>query len=349
MIQTQKESLKVIQTENEIWFEYLISAPPVSRKTVTTEKAVVPPQGTSAKKATNTNAEKAADTNDDNAAGTHAKKTPDNAAENAHGTIPEKSPVTAVENAPGTIQEKSPDTAAVDTPGTNPEKSPDTAVEKAPGKVAEELAPTLHESLVEIAPTSSSALLASRLSSLPPGPSSQSSILSVGLSSQAGSSSQGGLLGFLSCMPLSGLSHTVADEVFDPEQFGKDSDESDESDEGDAFRKKAFSAGKSPARMVRTRSQTSQSNSVDMIGKIIFAHKGKSIPCWFPGKVLKKTSKGLEIEFFAQLGVQICTEKNTMLYDDFFLKRGDSSSTLFKVPLNLKDKFEEGLKLASSK
>ena len=101
--------------------------------------------------------------------------------------------------------------------------------------------------------------------------------------------------------------------------------------------------------MVRTRSQTSQSNSVDMIGKIIFAHKGKSIPCWFPGKVLKKTSKGLEIEFFSQLGVQICTEKNTMLYDDFFLKRGDSSSTLFKVPLNLKDKFEEGLKLASSK
>ena len=221
---------------------------------------------------------------------------------------------------------------------------------KIPDKVAEELAPTLHESLVEIAPTSSSALLASQLSSLPPGPSSQSSILSVGLSSQAGSSSQGGLLGFLSCMPLSGLSQTVADEVFDPEQFGKDSDESYESDEGDAFRRKAFSAGKkSPARMIRTRSQTSQSNSVDMIGKIIFAHKGKSIPCWFPGKVLKKTSKGLEIEFFSQLGVQICTEKNTMLYDDFFLKRGDSSSTLFKVPLNLKDKFEEGLKLASSK
>ena len=173
--------------------------------------------------------------------------------------------------------------------------------------------------MTEIAPPTTSTLLESQLSSLPPGTSSQYPIPTAGLSSQEGSGSQGGLLGFLSSMPLSGLSNTVVDEVFDPESIEKDmSEDSDESDEGDAFRQKAFSAGKkSPARMVRTRSQTSQSNSVDMTGKIVFAHKGKSIPCFFPGKVLKTTNKGLDIEFFSELGVQICTKKKTLMYDDF--------------------------------
>lgn len=304
----------------------LFLAQPASRNAVTTQKDPT------------TNAEKvAADTNDYDANGAIAKKNPPIAA--TSGT--EKD----------TIPEKSSDLTAETISSSNPKKTPAIAIEMVPCHVpAEEQEPasSVQASLLsEIAPTTSSEFLESQLSSLPPGPSSQSSILTSVLSSQG---LQGDLLGFLSSMPLDGLSRTVVDAVFDPESIEKEtlSEESDDTDEGDAFRQKAFSAGKkSPARMVRTRSQTSQSNSVDLTGKVVFAHKGKSIPCFFPGKVLRKTRKGLEVEFFSQLGVHTCTEKNTMLYDDFFLKRGDSSSTLFKVPEHLKEKFEEGLKLAS--
>ena len=196
----------------------------------------------------------------------------------------------------------------------------------------------LSESLVAL---DSSALLASQLSSLPPGPSSQSSILTA----KPVNSSPGGLLDFLSNMPCGNI---LDEEVFDPETFEKDI--SYESDEGEMFRQKAFSATKeTPVKMVRTRSQTSQSGSGDMTGKLVFAHKGKTIPCWFPRRVVKKTKKGIEVQFFSEFGVEICTEKNIMLYDDYFLKKADSTSTLFKVPSKLQAKFDEGLNSASSK
>ena len=195
----------------------------------------------------------------------------------------------------------------------------------------------LSQSLVAL---DSSALLASQLSSLPPGPSSQSSILTA----KPVNSSPGGLLDFLSNMPGGNI---MDEEVFDPETFEKDI--SDESDEGEMFRQKAFSATKeTPLKMVRTRSQTSQSGSGDMTGKLVFAHKGKTIPCWFPGRVLKKTKKGIEVQFFTEFGLEVCTEKNIMLYDDYFLKKAGSTSTLFKVPSKLQAQFDEGLKSASS-
>ena len=93
--------------------------------------------------------------------------------------------------------------------------------------------------------------------------------------------------------------------------------------------------------MVRTRSQTG-TEKVDLEGKIVFAHKGKSVPFWFPGKVLKKTTKGYEVEFFFRSGVKICTEKNIMPY---FMKKNDNSA-LFKIPAKYKIDFDEAMIVA---
>ena len=125
------------------------------------------------------------------------------------------------------------------------------------------------------------------------------------------------------------------DAVFDPERVGSDDSEVEtDSDEGQAFREKALLARKEPpANLVRTRSQTSSEN--DLVGKIVFAHKGKSVPFWFPGKVLKKTTKGYEIEFLTRFGVEVCTSKNVMPYDYYFMNKGDSSA-LFKIPAKYK-------------
>ena len=86
--------------------------------------------------------------------------------------------------------------------------------------------------------------------------------------------------------------------------------------------------------MVKSRSQTeaSQSSSeADWTGRIVFAHKGKKIPCWFPGRVLQKSKKGYDILFYSKMGTEACSSRNTMLYEDFFLRK-DDKSTLFKVP-----------------
>ena len=132
------------------------------------------------------------------------------------------------------------------------------------------------------------------------------------------------------------------DAVFDPERVGSDDSEVEtDSDEGQAFREKALLARKEPpANLVRTRSQTSSEN--DLVGKIVFAHKGKSVPFWFPGKVLKKTTKGYEIEFLTRFGVEVCTSKNVMPYDYYFMNKGDSSA-LFKIPAKYKRHFEEAM------
>ena len=179
-------------------------------------------------------------------------------------------------------------------------------------------------------------------------PSTQSSAQPTSLPSAQSVSnlSSNGLLDFLSTMP----SIDVHDEVFDPENLDGDiSGEETDSDDGQSlFRNKAFSAAKdSPVQMVRTRSQTS-SKHLDIVGKIVFAHKGKSIPCWFPGKVLQKTSKGYEIEFLAQFGTEVCVEKNVMIEEEYIRKKNDSSSSsLFRVPAKHKSSFEAAMKQAS--
>ena len=138
-------------------------------------------------------------------------------------------------------------------------------------------------------------------------------------------------------------------EVFDPKRAAEDNgnEESDE-EEGEIFRQKARGMEQSP-RMVKTRSITrslSLSSGVeDLTGKVVFAHKGKTIPCWFPGKVLRKSKKGYDVEFYASLGVETCTLRNVMSYEEYFLKKKENSP-LFKIPTKLRQKFEEALKTA---
>ena len=162
----------------------------------------------------------------------------------------------------------------------------------------------------------------------------------------SGNSSQP-YLEFLTCMTTQQTTEEVA--VFDPESATEDNgcEESDE-EEGKIFRQKARGMEQSP-RMVKTRSITrslSLSSVVeDLTGKVVFAHKGKTIPCWFPGKVLRKSKKGYDVEFYASLGVETCTLRNVMSYDEYFLKKKENSP-LFKIPTKLRQKFEEALKTA---
>ena len=95
----------------------------------------------------------------------------------------------------------------------------------------------------------------------------------------------------------------VQDEVvFDAEIFkekntssGEDSD-SDSDDGQSIFRSKATLTSKhQEVPLVRTRSQT-MSQKDDHLGKIVVAHKGKLIPCLFPGKIEEKTSKGYLVQ-----------------------------------------------------
>lgn len=100
---------------------------------------------------------------------------------------------------------------------------------------------------------------------------------SSGLAQQT-SSQPAGLLSFLVGND-EGHESDVNDEVFDPEQIDDDVEVESDSDEGQsAFRRKALSGSKGPpAPMVKTRSQT-RSQNVELVGKMVFAHKGKTIP-----------------------------------------------------------------------
>ena len=98
--------------------------------------------------------------------------------------------------------------------------------------------------------------------------------------------------------------------------------------------------------MVRTRSQT-MSQKDDHLGKIVVAHKGKLIPCWFPGKIEEKTSKGYLVQFLAKSESEECTPRNILSFDEFLKKKKNETSGLFKVPAKLRDSYEEAFKLAS--
>ena len=151
-----------------------------------------------------------------------------------------------------------------------------------------------------------------------------------------------GVHSLLSDMPIPHSS--FAPEVFDPECSKDDESSDDSEDDGAVFRKQAFAkAHNSSCNMVRTRSQTSKPSDVDdLVGQVVFAHKGKSIPCWFPGRVLKKNEKGYEIEFFGNLGTEVCTSRNTIQYEEYF-NATDVNKTLFKVPSKLKKQFQDAL------
>ena len=88
-----------------------------------------------------------------------------------------------------------------------------------------------------------------------------------------------------------------------------------------AFRQRALSAGykdKSSAKqrhsvssnpdvqVRKTRSQTkSQSSSIPIgNGDVVFAFKGKKVPFWWPGKVVKVLKRGFKIDFYFEFGTE---------------------------------------------
>ena len=98
--------------------------------------------------------------------------------------------------------------------------------------------------------------------------------------------------------------------------------------------------------MIKTRSITLSEQSSVLVGKVVVAHKGKLIPCWFPGKVEEKTSKGYLVKFLAKFESEDCTMKNIMSFDEY-LARKNETTALFRVPAKLKTDHEEAFKLAS--
>ena len=91
-----------------------------------------------------------------------------------------------------------------------------------------------------------------------------------------------------------------------------------------------------------------QEKSLYYIGDLVFAHKGKIIPCWFPGIVLEKSKKGFKIEFYAGLGKEDCVTGNMMLYSDYEQKKKNGAkSKLFQIPKKMEEEFHVGMELAT--
>ena len=92
------------------------------------------------------------------------------------------------------------------------------------------------------------------------------------------------------------------------------------------------------AEMRRTRSQTkSLSTSATGLslaeGDIVFAHRGRKIPFWWPGKIVRKQKRGYKVEFFIQFGKEDCLSDNVVTPEQFeALKLKSANSKLFKIP-----------------
>ena len=132
------------------------------------------------------------------------------------------------------------------------------------------------------------------------------------------------------------------------------SNEDSDEDGTEVFRRKALQS--SPGYSIpRTRShtkadmsqsdtghadKTTQEKSPFAIGDTVFAHKGKTVPCWFPGRILEKSKKGFKIQFYAGLGKEDCLTGNMMLYSEYQQKKMNASkSKLFQIQKKLEEDF----------
>ena len=84
------------------------------------------------------------------------------------------------------------------------------------------------------------------------------------------------------------------------------------------------------------------------IGDLVFAHKGQSVPCWFPGVLIKKGKRGqFKVNFFADFGEEDCAPNNIMPYDDYDRRKSEGKTTkFFGVPKKFEPNFEKALILA---
>ena len=91
--------------------------------------------------------------------------------------------------------------------------------------------------------------------------------------------------------------------VFDPEDVGGHLSEEEDSDEAQFFRKRALSRDEDQG------DSSSNQEDIDLVGKKVVAHKGKLVPCWFPGIVKNICPKGVVVEFFSNLSIHVCNRK----------------------------------------
>ena len=84
-------------------------------------------------------------------------------------------------------------------------------------------------------------------------------------------------------------------------------------------------------------------------GDLVFAHKGKIVPCWFPGVILEQGRKGLfKVNFLADFGQEFCSTSGLMHYDDFEArKKLEKNHKLFDVPKKFELNFKQALVIAN--
>ena len=145
------------------------------------------------------------------------------------------------------------------------------------------------------------------------------------------------------------LIQTVKQSIFNPEKLVDELTD----DEGIATFKKA-AMNHDGYELPRTRSHSELEKSVSsrrfIIGKLVYAHKGKLVPCWFPGVVEKKTKKGYKIKFLAEFGFQDCVTSNMMMFDDYADLKEQDGGKLFMIPERIESNFlaakEEGFQMS---
>jgi len=100
----------------------------------------------------------------------------------------------------------------------------------------------------------------------------------------------------------------------------------------------------------RTRSQSqelAQSLTRLKIGSLVYAHREKTVPCWFPGVIMKITKKGFRVQFLEKMGEFDCVITSVKKFEDCDMDV--SSDAHSSIPSHLQRKFEaavqEALKL----
>ena len=161
-----------------------------------------------------------------------------------------------------------------------------------------------------------------------------------------------------------GISASLSSPIRGPSSLGLCSSMEDSDDDGTAvFRRQAQEC--SPGYHIpRTRSQNkadlsmieadgpenTQKKTLFGIGDFVFAHKGKMIPCWFPGTVQEQTKKGFKVDFFAGFGQEDCVIGNMMPFLDYEQKKKNGAkSKLFQIPKKFEEDFVKALDLANKK
>ena len=111
-----------------------------------------------------------------------------------------------------------------------------------------------------------------------------------------------------------------------------------------------------PAQKLRLRHGVSVDTIVDNItqtpklGDLVYAHKGKNVPFWFPGVVRDKAKKGFfKVDFLADFGQEICPISNIMQFGLYAEKKKNyTNSKLFSIPKKFSLNFENALVAAST-